>query len=160
MLSLKELARWFRYLRFLWEPKLYHRMFYKIEMLVDHTLEIKSGITPHGNWNCRRRELRSGSILCSPVGIQVLLLTGDLRKWRWIMLDVKAAFIETGSASRDFYVVSPRQFRFWKSAQATPHSCLQARQYKCDILGEDGLSFSQSRLCVIFTHSTVVCSAP
>lgn len=47
--------------------------------------------------------------MCSPVGMRILLSTATKQKWRLTKLDVKTAFLQTGQAERDVYVIPPRE---------------------------------------------------
>lgn len=47
--------------------------------------------------------------MCSPSGVRILLSIAALRKWRLSTIDVKSAFLQTGRAERDVFVVPPRE---------------------------------------------------
>lgn len=53
--------------------------------------------------------MKSECCICPPIGIRVVLSVALLRKWRIVKADAKSAFLQTGPADRDIYVVPPRE---------------------------------------------------
>lgn len=47
--------------------------------------------------------------MCPPSGFRIIASFASLRKWRLTKLDVKTAFLQTGAANRDVYVVPPQE---------------------------------------------------
>lgn len=90
---------------------IFSHVLYMVKVMDDHPLKMKARIAPHKNEDSQRLELRSECFMCSPVGVRALLSTAALRKWRRTKLDVKTAFLQTARASRDVYVVPPRESR-------------------------------------------------
>lgn len=84
---------------------------YKFTVNDDKTLKLKFRIAPHCNENSLRDYLITDCCMCSPTGIRIVLLTSALFKWRLTLLDALTAFLQTGDAERDVYVIHPRQCR-------------------------------------------------
>ena len=82
---------------------------YKIKVNDDDTLKMKARIAPHGNEDSIKAELKSDCNMCSPSGIRIILAFAALKGWIVTKADVKAAFLQTGLALRDVYVIPPRE---------------------------------------------------
>lgn len=82
---------------------------YKIKINDDQTLKLKARIAPHGNEDSLKNELKSDCCMCAPVGIRIILMVATLNKWKITRADVKSAFLQTGTPSRDVYVIPPRE---------------------------------------------------
>lgn len=81
---------------------------YKVRVCDDSSLSLKALIVPHGNENDLQGDIRSDCAMCSPVGIpRVLMSTLALPGWTIHKVDVKSAFISTGQAWRDVYIIPP-----------------------------------------------------
>lgn len=70
---------------------------------------MKARIASHGNVDSQRYQMRSDCSMCSSVGVRALLYTAALRKWLPTKTNVKTAFLQTGLASRDAYVIPPHK---------------------------------------------------
>lgn len=53
--------------------------------------------------------MRSDCSMCPPIEIRVILSNAVLRKWSIVIIDVKSAFLQSGPAQRDVYVLPPRE---------------------------------------------------
>lgn len=79
---------------------------YKIKQ-EEQSLRLKAQIAPHGNEDSTRNDLRSDCLMCTLHGVRVLLPITVLREWTLTKLDVESAFLQTGAAARDVYVIPP-----------------------------------------------------
>lgn len=84
-------------------------MIYKIKERDDKTLYCKARIAPHGNEDCAKAELKPDSSTCPPSGIRVLLSLCVLHQFSIVKVDIKSAFLQSGHALRDVYVMPPRE---------------------------------------------------
>lgn len=82
---------------------------YKLKINDDHSLKLKARIAPHGNEDSSRSLLRSDCSMCPPLGFRIIASLASIRKWRLSKIDVKTAFLQTGQAERDVYVVPPTE---------------------------------------------------
>lgn len=82
---------------------------YKIKANDDQTLKLKARIAPHGNEDSDKSNLRSDCNMCPPIGIRIVSSTATIRKWRVVRADAETAFLQTGPAARDVYVIPPRE---------------------------------------------------
>lgn len=82
---------------------------YKIKYDDDKKLMLKARIAPHGNEDSLKDELRSDRSMCAPTFVRILLSLSTMFKWRLTKIDVKSAFLQTGSAERDVYVRPPHE---------------------------------------------------
>jgi len=82
---------------------------YKVKLNDDGTKEIKARIAPHGNKDRDRFNLKTDSASCSPVGVRILLSCSTLFKWKLAKIDFSSAFLQSGEAQRDVYVVPPKE---------------------------------------------------
>ena len=82
---------------------------YKVKMNDDKALKLKARIAPHGNEDSLKHDLRSDCCVWPLTGIRLLLSMASLRKWRITKMDVESAFLQTGDANRNVYVVPPRE---------------------------------------------------
>lgn len=78
---------------------------YKIKPIDDKTLKLKPRIAPQGNEDSIKMDMRSDCNMCSPCSVRIVLSPASVKCWRVSNADVKAAFIETGQAQRDVYVI-------------------------------------------------------
>lgn len=70
---------------------------------------MKARIAPHGNEDPLRHGLKRDCSMCIPVGFRVLLSKEYICKWRITKLYVRSEFLQMGAASREVYVVPPRE---------------------------------------------------
>ena len=82
---------------------------YKVKDCDDGTRLMKARIAPHGNKDCEKDGLKTDSTSCPPTGIRALLSIATIHKWPLAKIDFKSAFLQTGDAKRDVYVVPPRE---------------------------------------------------
>ena len=82
---------------------------YKIKTRDDASLTCKARIAPHGNEDRDREHFRTDSACCPPVGIRILFSLSVMFQWYLTKIDVKSAFLQTGSAQRDVYVIPPKE---------------------------------------------------
>ena len=82
---------------------------YKIKLNDDNSLKLKARIAPHGNQDSMKTDLRSDCCMCSPTGLRIVLMIASLHKWKLAKADVKNAFLQTGLAERDVYVIPPKE---------------------------------------------------
>ena len=82
---------------------------YKLKINDDNSFKLKARIAPHGNKDSMQSELRSDCCMCSPTGLKIVLMTAAIFKWKLVKADVKNAFLQTGLAERDVYVIPPRE---------------------------------------------------
>lgn len=81
---------------------------YKVKVNKDDNLKMKARIAPHGNQDSIKSKLKSDCNMCYPSGLRIVLSIGSLKGCRITKADVKAAFIQTGIALLDVYVIPPR----------------------------------------------------
>ena len=84
---------------------------YKVKSNDDGTYKMKARIAPHGNKDKEKEQLKTDSCPCPPTGIRMLLSLATIMKWPVAKIDFKSAFLQTGFAQRDVYVVPPRESR-------------------------------------------------
>ena len=72
---------------------------------------MKAQIAPHGNKHREKGNLKTDSSQCLPSGIRILLSISTIKKWPLSKIDFTSAFLQTGAAKRDVYVVPPRECR-------------------------------------------------
>lgn len=82
---------------------------YKLKINDEKMLKLKAGISPHGNEDSLKGELKSDCAMCSPMGFRILLSISALFRCRITMADAKTAFLQTGDAARDVYVIPPTE---------------------------------------------------
>ena len=82
---------------------------YRVKICDDGSHIMKARIAPHGNKDCEKSNLKTDSATCPPVGIRLLLSLASIHKWPIAKVDFKSAFLQTGEAKRDVYVVPPRE---------------------------------------------------
>lgn len=82
---------------------------YKVKPNDDGSLKMKARIAPHGNKDKDRSDLKTDSATCPPTGIRVLLSIATFMKWPITKIDFTSAYLQTGDARRDVYVVPPRE---------------------------------------------------
>ena len=82
---------------------------YKIKELDDGTLKCKARIAPHGNKDSNMNDLKRDSATCPPIGFRTLLSICTIMQWFVSKVDIKGAFLQSGPAERDVYVVPPRE---------------------------------------------------
>ncbi|CAN8065041.1 unnamed protein product [Agarophyton chilense] len=78
---------------------------HKVKSLDDGLQIMKARIAPHGIKDKEIHNLRTDCATCPPVGFRILLSFSCLFKWALVKVDVKSAFLQTGEAKRDVYVV-------------------------------------------------------
>ena len=84
---------------------------YKVKLLDDNSLQMKSRIAPHGNKDHDRAELKTDSATCPPTGIRILFSVTVIFGWVLVKIDFVSAFLQTGKALRDVYVIPPYESR-------------------------------------------------
>ena len=82
---------------------------YKIKQLDDGSRLCKARISPHGNKDRERKDLKTDSASCPPLGIRIVLSTCLIFHWYLAKIDIKAAFLQSGAVDRDVYVKPPRE---------------------------------------------------
>lgn len=82
---------------------------YKVKQNDDGTLKLKARIAPHGNEDDLKELLSKDCTTCPPTGLRILESIASLFAWTLYKADVKAAFLQTGTAQRDVYVRPPRE---------------------------------------------------
>jgi len=82
---------------------------YKVKINDDGSKKMKARIAPHGNKDKLRHTLKTDSAMCPPTGIRLLLSLTTIFKWPLAKIDFTSAFLQTGEAKRDVYVVPPRE---------------------------------------------------
>ena len=80
---------------------------YKIKVTDDGSLKLKARIAPHGNEDSLRYEMRTDCAMCAPMGVRLLISIAAVKKWRITKVDVKSAFLQTGAAERQVFVIPP-----------------------------------------------------
>lgn len=88
---------------------MYIHKIYKLKVNENGSLKLKSRIAPHDNEDRIMSELKSDCDKCSSSGVRFALCFATLEVWRLTKTDVKAAFIQTGQALRDLFVINPCQ---------------------------------------------------
>ena len=96
---------------------------YKMKERDDGSLTCKARIVPHGNEDSEKKNLKTDSASCPPLGMRVLFSFCNIFGWYLSKIDVKSAFLRTGPANRDVYVIPPHQSAMrhflWLSTVAT-----------------------------------------
>ena len=82
---------------------------YKVKDCDDGTKLLKARIAPHGNEDSEKDGLKTDSATCPPVGIRIVCSTATVKKWPVVKIDFKTSFLQTGSATRDVYMIPPRE---------------------------------------------------
>lgn len=82
---------------------------YKIKQNDDGSLKLKARIAPHGNEDTLKDLLTKDCTTCPPTGLRILESIASLFGWTLHKADVKAAFLQTGTAQRDVYVRPPKE---------------------------------------------------
>lgn len=80
---------------------------YKVKTNDDGSFKMKARIAPHGNKDLDRNQLKTDSAVCPTLGIRILLSLATIFMWCLAKIDFKRAFLQTGDARRDVYVVPP-----------------------------------------------------
>ena len=80
---------------------------YKIKVSDDGTKKLKSRIAPHGNEDSMRLELTTDCATCSPAGLRIIDSIASLLGWLVTRVDAKTAFLQTGKAQREVFVIPP-----------------------------------------------------
>lgn len=82
---------------------------YKIKLRDDKSYMCKARIAPHGNKDRDKHLLKTDSSSCPPIGMRILLSLSIIFHSFLTKIDVKSAFLQTGRAERDIYVVPPKE---------------------------------------------------
>lgn len=82
-------------------------LIYKVKLLDDDALQMKSHIATHENKDALRLDLNTDSATCPPKGILIVLSIAKIKRWKMMKIDFKSAFLQTGKALRDVYVILP-----------------------------------------------------
>lgn len=90
---------------------------YKVKIRDDGSKMMKARIAPHGNRNREKEDIKTDSATCSPVRMRIILSIAVIKGWKLAKIDFKSAFLQSGQAIRDVYVVPPREskkrFVYW-----------------------------------------------
>ena len=101
---------------------------------------MKSRIAPYGNEDEEKANLKTGSSQCAPTGIRIFLSISTIKKWPLSKIKFTSAFLQTGAAKCDVYVVPPREFRcksFYLLLLTSSYGLVDANakwQEQCDLL--------------------------
>jgi len=82
---------------------------YKLKQNDDGTLKLKACIAPQGNEDDLKDVLNSDCSTYPPTELRIVESIASLFGWKMYKADVKAAFLQTGSAGRDVYVKPLRE---------------------------------------------------
>lgn len=82
---------------------------YKLKSNDDKTIALKARIAPHGNEDKEKEKLTTDCQTCPPSGIRIVLSLSSLKGWKTIRIDAKRAFLKTGRATREVYVIPPTE---------------------------------------------------
>lgn len=82
---------------------------YKVKLCDDGTKIMKARIAPHGNKDSDKNIYKIDSTSCPPVVIRCLHSISTINQWPMMKIDFKSAFLQTGEALRDVYVIPPRE---------------------------------------------------
>ena len=80
---------------------------YKVEDLDDEILKMKARITLHGNKDQGKEELKTDCVSCPPFGLRTLVSIAVLLQFFITEEDIKSAFLQSGEAQREVYVILP-----------------------------------------------------
>lgn len=80
-----------------------------IEKNNNEHLKLKTRISPHGNEDDIKDDMKTTTSTCSPHRILIFMSIAALFGWILNIGDVVAAFPETGEAQTDMYVVQPQK---------------------------------------------------
>ena len=123
---------------------------YKVKENDDGSFKMKARIAPHGNKDKEKLMLKTDSSQCPPTGMGILLSIAAMMQWPLAKIDFTSAFLQTGEAKRDGYVVPPRECQrksFYWLLLTSAYSLVNANakwQEHCDSLFSN-LGLSQSR---------------
>lgn len=84
---------------------------YCIKTEDDDSLLLKARIAHYGNEDSDTENLRSDCCMCPSLGIDVVLSTAAIRRWRIVRIDVKSAFLQSGPAELCAHAKPPRESR-------------------------------------------------
>lgn len=105
-------------------------VFYRFKKCDDYSLVLKARIAPHGNEDKDKLSLKTDSATCLLTGIRLLLSLALVNKWILAKIDFESAFLQTGDATRDVYVVLPREctirYRFYWLLLASAYGLVNA----------------------------------
>ena len=82
---------------------------YKVKINDDGSQKLKAHIASHGYKDKDRHHLKTDTATCPPTGIQLLLSLACFHKWNLAKIDFTSAFLQTGAANRNVYVIPPRE---------------------------------------------------
>jgi len=82
---------------------------YKVKKLDDGSMKMKARIAPHGNKDKEKSTVKSDSATCPPIGVRVACSIATMKRWATAKIDFTAAFLQAGEATRDVYVIPPRE---------------------------------------------------
>lgn len=80
---------------------------YKLKVLDDHSLTFKASISLHGNEDSLKKDLQSYCLMCSPIGIRIVLSLPAIYRWPIPDSDAKSASLQTGDAQWLVYARMP-----------------------------------------------------
>lgn len=84
-------------------------IFSNVQTYDDIFLRLKARIAPRGGKDSKKLRLKTDSAVCLLTGIQISLLFATIFKRCLAKIDFESAFLQTGDALRDVYVVLPRE---------------------------------------------------
>lgn len=80
----------------------------------NESFKLKAIVASHVNEDRDNEFLLPECCMCPLLGIPITQVISPYNRWRLIRIDVKTAFLQTGPASGDVYVIPPREYSFWK----------------------------------------------
>ena len=80
---------------------------YKVKENDEGSLKMKARIGLHGNKGKEKQMLKTNFSQCPPTGIRIFLSIAAMMQWPLAKIDFTRAFLQTGEAKRDVYVVPP-----------------------------------------------------
>lgn len=81
----------------------------KLKVNDDALLKLKARMAQHENEVSDKIKLHTDCIVCSLIDIQIVSITVSAQKWPLVCADTKAAFLQTGPAEQNVYIVSQKE---------------------------------------------------
>ena len=82
---------------------------YKVKANDYGSFKMKARIAPHGYKDKDKDMLNNDSPQCPPTGKRILLSISTIMKWPLAKIDFASAFLQSGNATSDVYLVPPRE---------------------------------------------------
>lgn len=82
---------------------------HKVKVADTETLLCEARIAPDCNMDPERFHLKTDFVSCHPLGIRIFLSVCTLYSWLLSNIGIKSAFLQSGAATRDFYVIPSRE---------------------------------------------------